>query len=153
GLDAFEKVLEGGGTEEQVAAAVAASGEYFRLHGSDNLSFLAALYQDVLERPIDDRGQAVFGGLLASTGNRSSETLALLSSQEYCEKLVNFPGSLATGGIVNSLPFGYYQLFLNRNAGTAAGQNEATLFVNLLLNNTPDEAVITRIVSSQEYFN
>ena len=51
GLNGWTSLLAGGGTIEQVIDGLVASPEYFALHGSNNLQFVKALYNDILARP------------------------------------------------------------------------------------------------------
>src|SRR5262249_20952353 len=54
GLNAFVSFLGAGGTVEQVESAIVGSPEYLQNRGGgSNDGFLAALYQDALNRPID----------------------------------------------------------------------------------------------------
>jgi hypothetical protein len=150
GLTAFVNLLNAGGTQELVAAAVIGSSEYFMLHGSDTASFLNALYKDGLERAIDPVGANTLLGLAGT--NRTAVAQIILNSQEYRAKLVNFPDGLATGGIVASLPFGYYQLLLGRDARLVNGVDESSGYVNELAAGVRDELVFAQIASSQEFF-
>src|SRR5205823_1996617 len=67
GLKAATAFLMAGGSVEQVEAMITSSPEYFQRRGSgSNDGFLAALYQDAFNRPIDSVGQSAFGSALAS---------------------------------------------------------------------------------------
>jgi len=153
GLATYTAVLATGGTDEQVAAALAGSQEYFQVRGGGtNNGFLAALYQDVLNRAIDSSGQATFTQLLATGTNRTQIASILLSSTEYFTGLVQ----------------GFYQTFLHRAADSGGLSTYVTLLQTppapvrqpLIGSNPPsssgtqvrDEDVIAMLVGSQEYF-
>jgi hypothetical protein len=148
-LNAFVQLLNNGATQEQAAAFVVSSPEYFNNEGGTQLGFLNGLFQDALQRPAD--GDAI--AALGANPDRFAVAVAVLNSVEYHTKLVNFPGSLSTGGIVNFLPYGYYQLFLGRTAGINGGVDESSGFVAELSAGLPDELVIAQIASSGEAYN
>jgi beta-glucosidase len=84
---------------ERMDARIIASTEYFQLHGSDNSSWLAAVYQDVLGRPLEPGGgsnwiQALRGGLsreeVAYRILKSPEQLTHFVTSAY-ENLLNRP--------------------------------------------------------------
>jgi hypothetical protein len=150
GLSGFTSLLASGGTQEEVAALVLGSPEYFSDSGGTNAAFISSLYQDTLGR---GASAAELDGFMKQLGNGASRTTvarALLTSQEYFNNLVNFPA--ASGQITTTnpfLPYGYFQLFLGRNANGF----EATGFINELRSGIPNETVIAQILSSSEYFN
>jgi uncharacterized delta-60 repeat protein len=150
GLGAFTAQLAAGATQEQVAAEIVGSPEYFQNRGGGtNAGFLAALYQDALNRPIDATGLAGFSQAMSNGMTPGQVAAAIFSSTEYLQDLV---GS-------------YYLRFLRRPADTA-GLN---FFVSLLQpthssqqpifvgdpnsrNRPPrDEDVIAMIIGSPEY--
>jgi uncharacterized delta-60 repeat protein len=134
GLTAFTTLLANGTTVEQVESDLAGSPEYFQNQGSGtNNGFLAALYQDALNRPIDPTGQAAFSQALTAGASRGDVAAAIFSSPEYRQDLVQ----------------GYYQRFLRRPADpTGLG-----LFTDALRLGVRDEEVIAAIVGSPEYFS
>jgi hypothetical protein len=133
GLQACTSFLLLGGTVEQVEASITASPEYFQVRGGgSNAGFLAALYQDALNRAVDPTGQAAFSQALAQGVSRQAVAAAVFGSEEYERDLVS----------------GYYSRFLNRDAdpfGLAA-------FSNALRQGLHDEAAIASITASDEYF-
>jgi hypothetical protein len=134
GLNAFVGFLLGGGTVEQAIAAMVGSAEYFNgPGGGSNATFLAALYLDVLGRPIDSAGQSLFGGALNSGTSRQVVASIILGSDEYFRFLVG----------------GFYTRFLGRNADPAGLDG----FVAFLKLGGRQEDVIVLIVASGEYFN
>jgi hypothetical protein len=124
--------LMAGGTVEQLGAVIAGSPEYFQARGGGtNNGFLTALYQDLLNRPIDTNGQTGFTMALANGVTPTQVAAAILSSLEYRQLLVN----------------GFYQQFLLRNADPV-GLNG---FVTALQNGARDEQIIAFFLSSDEY--
>src|SRR5262249_10589435 len=65
GLNTWVHYLAQGGTAEQLRALLLGSDEYFsRFGGGSNSGYLAALYQDALQRSLDATGAAGWGGAL-----------------------------------------------------------------------------------------
>jgi parallel beta-helix repeat protein len=133
GLQAGVAFLNSGGTNEQLAAIIAGSPEFFALAGMTNAGFLNALYVDALGRPVDPGGAASWGGLLAQGVSRSTVALGILSSVEYHTELVQ----------------SYYQKFLRR----AADPVGLAGWVGLLQQGSTDQQVIADIIGSPEYFS
>jgi uncharacterized delta-60 repeat protein len=134
GLNAFTTLLATVATVEQVASALAGSPEYFKNQGGGtNDGFLAALYRDALNRPIDPTGQAAFSQALNAGISRGDVAAAIFGSTEYQQDLVQ----------------GWYQRFLRR----AADPTGLSFFTNALHQGTRDEEVIAAIVGSPEYFS
>jgi hypothetical protein len=133
GLSTGVQMLNAGDTIEEVAAFIAGSPEFFQnQRGGTNAGFLNALYEDALGRALDSSGQTTYTGALAAGVNRSQVALAVLTSLEFRENLVQ----------------GYYQSFLHR----AADPGGLGAFVGDLERGDRDELVIAAIVGSDEYF-
>jgi uncharacterized protein (TIGR03118 family) len=133
GLAAFTDFLAHGGTVEQAAARIAGSTEYFQVRGGGtNNGFLAALYQDALNRNIDPSGQASFGMILANGASRQQVAADILSSPEFFQDTVK----------------GFYLNLLHR-AADAGGLNG---FANALAGGATDQQVIAAIAASDEFF-
>jgi hypothetical protein len=133
GLNSALQLLNAGGTDEQVAAFLVGSAEFFQNQaGGTNAGFLNALYQDALGRAIDPSGQATYSQALANGVSRTQVALDILTSLEYYSNLVQ----------------GYYQSFLGR----AADSSGLNTYVLDLLGGVTDEMVIAAIVGSDEYF-
>ena len=133
GLSAFTSMLAQGGTDEQVAAMLAGSPEYYNNRGGGtNDGFLNALYQDALGRSPDATGRSIWDQAMANGTTPQQVAAAIFGSQEYQQDLVQK----------------FYQTYLHRAADTA-GLNG---FVNQLQNGSRDEAVILAIITSGEYF-
>jgi Domain of unknown function (DUF4214) len=132
GLSGFTALLAAGGTLEQVESMILASPEYYQTHGGSDAGFLAAVYHDVLNRPLDVAGQAGWTAALAHGSSRGQVAAAILESDEYRRDLVQT----------------YYESFLGRPAdqGGLAG------FVTALAHGQRDEDVMAMFLGSDEYF-
>jgi hypothetical protein len=131
-LAACVTLLKAGKTDEQLRAQVLGSSEYLATQGGGTVhGFLAALYLDVLGRPIDPAAEAFFTQQLAKSATREQVALAVLASLE------------ARQDLVRSL----YQQFLHRSPSAA----ELQAAVGLLSNGGTDEDVIASLVGSAEY--
>jgi len=116
-----------GFTDEDVAAQIAASPEYFTLAGGTNVSWLNRLFNDILGRNPSASDSSFFLPLLSSSG-RTSVALAVLNSTEARTRLVQ----------------GWYAQFLRRSAATAEVASLLAL---------SDENIMATILGSEEYFN
>jgi hypothetical protein len=132
GLKMGGQLLAHGASEEQLAALVVGSQEYFALHGSANDGFLDALFQDALHRPIDAGAKAAFGQELAAGAGRTQIAATVFSSREY------------HGDVVGEV----YLRLLHRHAD-AAGQAFWTPWLDA--GNT-GEQLIAALAASDEYF-
>jgi hypothetical protein len=132
GLASSIAFLAAGGTVEQLGAVIAGSQEYFQARGGGtNNGFLGALYQDVLNRPIDSAGQTGFTTALTNGATRTHVAAAIFGSDEYRRLLIN----------------GFYQQFLLRNSDPV-GLNG---FLTTIQNGARDEQIIAIFLSSDEY--
>jgi hypothetical protein len=132
-LETGSELLAQGATDEQLAEMVVSSPEYFALHGGANDGFLAALFQDALNRPIDAGAKAAFGQALAAGANRSQIAAIVFASHEYHADVVDAA---------------YLQLL--RRHSDATGQS---FWANLLDAGVTDEQLIAALAASDEYFN
>jgi uncharacterized protein GlcG (DUF336 family) len=133
GQGTFGPFLAAGGTIEQVSALVAGSDEFFQTQGgSNNDGFLSALYQDLLQRPIDPTGQAVFTQELNSGVTRFQVAMQVISSGEAVTDEVQ----------------GFYQQYLGR----AADSTGLSMFVGAIQAGVPSTDVVAAILSSSEYY-
>jgi hypothetical protein len=132
GLDAFTRALTAGQTLEQVATTMAASTEYYqsRSGGSDS-SFLDALYQDALSRPVDASGAASFGQALAGGTTRARVAETIFSSLELRHDMVRHD----------------YESLLHRVAETDGLEHWA----QALQRGARDEQIAAAIAGSAEY--
>jgi Domain of unknown function (DUF4214)/Domain of unknown function (DUF5122) beta-propeller len=133
GQTGWVNFLHQGGTDEQLQALFLGSDEFFAKHGSNNSQgFLPALYQIVLQRPIDASGLQSWGQALAGGMSRTAVAAAILASLES--------DRLETQML--------YAEFLHRPPD-ASGLDT---FTNLLQRGVPNETVSGIIISSDEYF-
>jgi virginiamycin B lyase len=133
GLNTWVNYLAQGGTAEQLRALLLGSDEYFsRFGGGSNSGYLAALYQDALQRSLDATGAAGWGGALDAGATPTDVAAAVLES---LESDTNEAESL-------------YQQFLHR----AADPTGLQAFVNALQQGTTHEALIAFMIGSDEYF-
>jgi hypothetical protein len=126
----WTKFIQGGGTFEQVSAAVTGSDEYFRLQGSTNQGFVTGLYRDVLNRTATDADIAAWVAILDGGASRDSVSTAFLTSHEYRTELVQAD----------------YLTYLLRPADSAG----LTAFVNALNAGATDQQVLAEIFGSLE---
>jgi sugar lactone lactonase YvrE/subtilisin-like proprotein convertase family protein len=120
-------------TDEQFAATLVGSTEFFQRAGTTNLQWLNAAYQTILGRLPDNAAiNASLTALQNGTATYTSLAFSLLTSTEYRNNLVG----------------GFYTTYLKRPASSQdlAAWNQA------LSQGTTDEQVINSLVSSQEYF-
>jgi uncharacterized delta-60 repeat protein len=152
GLNAAVNFLSQGGTDEQLAAGLIGSPEYYQVRGGGtNDGFLNALYADALGRAPDANGRAAFDQALASGTSTTQVGFSILTSVEYDTDLVG----------------GYYVRFLRRPADQAGLNNYVNLLQHGSQSSQPifvgdpsggshpvrDEDVIAFLMGSQEYFN
>jgi membrane-associated phospholipid phosphatase len=90
GLKDHVALLAAGATVEEVKANILGSAEYFQSRGrGTEAGFLAALYEDALDRAVDPAGAAAFGAALAGGTPRDAVAQQVLLSPEGCESFVN----------------------------------------------------------------
>ncbi|HLN31276.1 MAG TPA: DUF4214 domain-containing protein [Gemmataceae bacterium] len=133
GLSAFTADLAKGSTDEQSAALIAGSAEFFTDNGGTNAGFLNAIYEDALGRPIDPTGLTAWEQALALGATRGQVAAAIFGSSEYQQYLVQT----------------LYQRFLQRPADAGG----LATFANLLASGARDEVVIAQLLESSEYYN
>jgi len=131
GLSFFTSFLAQGGTEEQAEAQLLGSGEFYSKSGGTNAGFLNALYQVVLNRPIDASSLQTWEQALANGTSRTALATAVLGSKEAeTDELQNF-----------------YQQLLHRPADPAG----LAAFLQELQQGTPGVQVIAALAGSAEY--
>jgi glucose/arabinose dehydrogenase len=133
GLNTFVALLSSGGSLEQVKSFLTSSAEYFQARGAGtNDGFLAALYQDALNRSPDAGGLAGFTQALNQGLSRQQVAAATFASPEYLRDLVE----------------GFYQLYLKR----AADDGGLNGFVASMGSGVPDQVAIAAMLGSDEFF-
>ncbi len=132
GLQTWVNFLDAGGTDEEVAANLIGSPEYFQNEGGGaNSTFLKALYQDVLNRPIDANAQTFFSNQLSQGISREAVALSVLTSTESYEDVVD----------------AYYMAYLRR----AADLSGLDYYIGQFENGATDQEVIASILGSNEF--
>jgi hypothetical protein len=126
-------LLARGATDEQLPAIVAGSQEYFALHGGANDGFLASLFQDALNRPIDAGAKAAFEQALAAGATRAQIAAIVFASHEYHATVVDEA----------------YLALLDRHAD-AAGQS---FWIDRLGASVTNDQLIASLAASDEFFN
>jgi hypothetical protein len=117
----------------QLRLRLLSSPEYFQNRGGNtNAGFVAALFQDVVGRPVDPANLARYLGQLAGGTPRASVASQVLTSVEGTEHTVDT----------------YFRLYLRRPADRPALDG----FGGALRRGTKEEDVIRAIVASAEYF-
>lgn len=123
--------IQAGGTFEQVAAALAASQEFYVLNGGTDQGFITGLYHAVLNRGNATTADlAYWETVLDSGASRASVAIAFVTSQEYRADVVKND----------------YTTFLNR----AADPGAVTFWVSALDNAFSDQQLLAQILGSPE---
>ncbi len=144
GLNIWVNQLVGGASIESVTASIVGSPEYFAHQGSTNAGFVNGLYSDVLGRPADAGGQALWVGFLNGGGSRNQAALAFQSTTEYWTDLLKGGPWTAYNPLTNW--GGYYPEFLHRTAD-AGGLN---YFLEQFVAGVSDQAILAAIFGSAE---
>jgi hypothetical protein len=137
GLTTGLAFLAKGGTVEQLSAFLVGSQEYFQTRGGGtNQGFLNALYQDALNRTIDDSGQTTYSQALAAGITRDRIAAVLFAGTEYQQNVVQ----------------SIYRQYLGRNADSSGLTTWTGFFQQ---QNATDEQIVSNVVGDvgSEYFN
>ncbi|HUY90417.1 MAG TPA: SdrD B-like domain-containing protein [Pirellulales bacterium] len=125
-------------TEEAVVSGFVTSQEYTgNLHPTDS-DFIGALYNDIVERPADSAGLAMWTGLLQNGESRLQVATAFINGQESSAQLVD----------------GFFAAFLHRAIDASGRQT----WLNMLTNNPSSlstgaiENAAIQILASDEFF-
>ncbi len=132
GFTTFLTLFAQGGSDESVQAAILGSTEYANRSGGSDSAFVGALYQNLLNRPVDSAGLATFTGQLAAGTTRTAVAAELLSSTEYRSDLIN----------------SYYEAYLGRPADSSG----IATFVGLFAHGASNNAVQADLLSSEEFY-
>jgi uncharacterized repeat protein (TIGR02543 family) len=126
-------MLAGGATDEDVAAAILGSPEYFITRGGGtNAGFVNALYQDLLGRMPSAAEQAQWDAAFGAGATRSQVALQVLHSAEYRARLIR----------------SWFQAYLNR----APTDAELAAYLARFAAGETDEQLQASILGSPEYF-
>jgi hypothetical protein len=149
-FNAMNSLLIGGGTPEQISEAITSSAEYFQSRGGGtSQGYLSALYSDALGRPVDPATLAAIGNEdFSDQAVRNQAVQAVFSGDEYFSHLVNDPGAAIDHASQYQWVIGWYQAYLGRDADSASVASDASL----LKRGTHDDAIVSGIIGSDEYF-
>ena len=131
-INAIIGVLFNGGSNDTLKGVILSSDEYFRHAGDSNPNFLARLYMDVLNRPIDNNAELTFE-TARNGASRSDIVRVVLASDEAHIAVIR----------------GYYQRLLRRDPTQA----EIADFLPVLRAGGQDVILIGLLCNSNEYFN
>ena len=133
-VSTFAAELASGAPQEQITASIIGSSEYFEKRGhSTNNDFLNAVYQDLLNRPID---LAALNGQIAALNSGAGRTqivAQILASTEYRQRFIQDT----------------YMTLLQREAAPA-GLNT---WLSALTAGVTDESFLAGLAGSQEFFS
>jgi hypothetical protein len=132
GISTFLTLFAQGADAENVQAAIMGSAEFANRSGGSAREFVGALYQDLLNRPVDAAGLATFTGQLATGASRSAVAEELLNSAEYRSDLVA----------------SYYQAYLGRPADDGGKSTFLTQFAR----GASNDDVQAALLSSGEFY-
>jgi Ca2+-binding RTX toxin-like protein len=130
GLNTWLRQLKAGATEQSVLTGILGSGEYFARSGNSNISFINALYHDLLGRLPGPSEINTWLGVLAHT-NRSAVALSFLMSTEF------------RSGLIES----WYMAYLGR----AAESTDLNFWLAQMKQGLSQAAVQAAILGSAEY--
>jgi hypothetical protein len=134
GLSGGIQFLQHGGTVRDLKMSVIGSAEYFQARGGGtNDGWLAAVFEDLLGRPVDPGSQQYFGPLLAMGAPRVNVALGIYLGPEAATRLVEQ----------------FYPQYLGRPADPSGLQAAAAQ----ISAGASEESVITTLVTSTEFYN
>ena len=125
-------MLQTGVSDQQFESALLASSEFYARSGGQNTSWLDAVYQQLLNRPLDSAGADYWSALLASGASRFEVAYGIASGSENARREV-----------VDD-----FQHYLGRTADNAT----LTYFADQLASNLTDEDFIASLIACDEYF-
>src|SRR5437870_291470 len=118
-------------TMEQVKAAILGSPEYFQKQGNDNTAWVQAVYQAVLNRPIDPAGQSAWTNALTYL-DRATVADLILTSRESQQDVIQFA----------------YEQYLHRPADSGG----LLAWLANIQHGMTDQTLTADIVGSDEFF-
>ena len=132
GMATFLTLFSQGASAESIQAAIIGSAEFANRSGGSDSGFIAALYQDLLNRPVDAAGLTTFTGQLATGTGRSAVAEELLTSAEYRSDLIA----------------SYYQAYLDRPADGGG----ISTFLGQFAQGASNDAVQAALLGSAEFY-
>jgi len=125
-------LMQGGADFQTVEAMIVGTPEFYSAAGGTNEAFLNTLYEDFLNRPVDQTGEAAWSALMKAGYSTTQVALGVLSSTEYSTDLVNQD----------------YQTYL----GVAPNAASLSAFATALhQSTTTNDMVIASLLGSPEY--
>ena len=82
-------VMQGGADFQTIEAIIVGTPEFYSAAGGTNDAFLNTLYEDFLNRPVDQTGETAWNALMKAGYSTTQVALGVLSSKEYFTDLVN----------------------------------------------------------------
>jgi len=128
-LTGWVNLLDAGASDQQVAAMVAGTPEYYALHGSTTTGFLNGLYTDALGRPDSE-------GAFVTAVNQG------VSRQSVAEAVFTSPEGLLHQVLAD------YEQFLGRSG---VGDPGAAEFASAMASGVSHEVVVSDLLGSPEY--
>jgi hypothetical protein len=126
----FGQLLATGGTTEQLTQIILSSTEYFDVRGGGTIDgFLGAVYQDLLDRPIDSATRSGFEQVMALGVTRTQVIATVMQSAEYDHVVVQ---QLFTTYLHRTADAGAQSAF---SAQLAAGVSEVQVIGEILGSN------------------
>jgi PKD repeat protein len=132
GLNYWVGRMQQGLTDQQLAAGFASSSEFYASSGGADGGWINALYQSLLDRPVDAQGSAYWLSQLAAGAARQSIALRFTSSAEQATSQLNDD---------------YFNLL-----GRTPSAGESTYWLDAMRHGATDEQVLTAFLASPEYF-
>jgi len=133
GLNFWVGQMRQGLTDEQLEAGFIGAPEFYAEAGGTDLTWVDAMYQDLLGRPADSDGQRYWVAQLQQGASRSGVAYGFAASLEREGQRIQAD----------------YQSFLRRGAGSS----EVDYWVGQFANGMTNESVIGGFIGSPEYFN
>ncbi len=125
-------LMQGGADFQTIEAIIVGSPEFYSAVGGTNATFLNTLYEDFLNRPVDQTSETAWNTLLKGGYKTTQVALGVLSSTEYLSELVNQD----------------YQTYM----GVAPDSTSLSAFVTALQQGTTtNDKVVASLLGSPEY--
>ncbi|OYV91579.1 MAG: hypothetical protein B7Z73_05405, partial [Planctomycetia bacterium 21-64-5] len=135
GLAYFGQLLAEGGTSQQIAQDLMASDEYYTVRGGGTVDgFVNAVYEDLLDRPIDAGAEAYWANAMAAGRTTRPQFIeAVMQSSEYDHVVIQ----------------DFYMTYLHRPADGSG----LTMYTDQLAAGVPQNEVLAEILGSSEFFS
>lgn len=87
-VDYLVGLMQAGADFRVIQAVIVGTPQFYVQSGGTNEAFLDAIYQDFLNRPIDQKSEVAWSGLMNAGYNTTQVALGVLTSSEYLNNLV-----------------------------------------------------------------